>query len=476
MLDNVGSTPDPKALAQVRMAFTKKNIPATMADAVLDTVGDAPRAVRLADDVAYVMAQAAAQAPDLTPEQVQGIITDALTNPDATTPQRFAKVALEALAAILAEADRQDPPARGADMRVGRTWEGGHGFRAKMVAGLTAKLTGRADTGMAREAAQMTVGQIAMSCARNAGLRPWNEAEAIQMASHSTSDFPLILSDAMGNTVARRIEQQDPQIARASRMMMRDDYRPSRSLTLSATAMPAEVNEGGQIQYVTADEKGEQNPVIRDFAAGFAITNKALANDATAVGLLNDIGNRMAQGAVERKRAVLLEPLLANAGAGQTMSDGQPMFHPTHGNLAASGAAISVATLTTARTAMRRMRGVRGELLAVTPWALVVPPELETVAQQVLADLAASTVATVNPFSGSLEIIVEAGLTSPTAWYVVADPATYDGHVHAFLDGLTAPRIETRAAWNTLGTEMRLVWALDAKFIETATWYRNPGA
>ena len=125
---------------------------------------------------------------------------------------------------------------------------------------------------------------------------------------------------------------------------------------------------------------------------------------------------------------------------------------------------------------MRKQTGANGELLAIEPWALVVPAELETTAQQAVAQINATKSSDTNPFSNSLEVIVEPGLTNATAWYLIADPTRYDGLAHAFLEGQRSPRVETRTGWNTLGTEMRLVWALDAKFIETATWYKNPGA
>ncbi|MGY6411319.1 MAG: phage major capsid protein [Alkalilacustris sp.] len=200
------------------------------------------------------------------------------------------------------------------------------------------------------------------------------------------------------------------------------------------------------------------------------------ANDSTAVGQLGQITNRIAEGNVERLRTVLLEPLLANAGAGQNMADGQPMFHACRGNLAGTGGALDIDTLSDARLAMRRQKGLKGELYAVEPWALVVSPELETQAQKLLAEIDATKFSDANPFSGALELIVEPGLTDPAAWYVCADPSRYDGLAHAFLDGAAAPRIESRAGWNTLGLEFRSVWTLDAKFVETATWYRNPGA
>lgn len=106
----------------------------------------------------------------------------------------------------------------------------------------------------------------------------------------------------------------------------------------------------------------------------------------------------------------------------------------------------------------------------------MVPPELETTAQQVIAQIQATKVSDANPFSGQLEIIVEPGLTNATAWYLIADPSQNEGLTWATLDGLTAPRVESKPGWNTLGMEFRVVWALDAAFTETATWYRNPGA
>lgn len=296
------------------------------------------------------------------------------------------------------------------------------------------------------------------------------------MATHTTSDFLLILENALGNTVARRIEQRMPDLARASHRVDRFDYRAGRSLTLSETGMPEEIAEGGEVPHTMAEEKGEFLPRVRDFAIAINFSNQAMVNDSTATGLLNQIADRMVAGNVERLRALLPEPLLANAGAGQTMAGGVAMFHADHGNLAGTPAALDVTSLSVARTAMRRQKGMKGALLSVEPWGLIVPPELETVAQQLLAEIDATKFSDANRFTGALELIVEPGPTDPKAWYVCGDPGRYDGLAHAFLDGQTTPRIEGRAGWETLGLEFRSVWTLDAKFIETATWYRNAGA
>jgi ATP-dependent protease ClpP protease subunit len=354
------------------------------------------------------------------------------------------------------------------------SWEQGAGLRAKMQDALLARMDRTHEPTMGRDFANLSLAQMADVVVRAEGHKPWNVAEAVRMAaSHSTSDFPLILENSMTNLVARGMEQRQPDLMRATHEIRREDYRPGKSLTLSATGMPQPVNEGGEIQFVSVEEKGETLPTVRDFASGFAITNTALTND--RLDLLNDMGKQMVKGAVERLRAVLLEPLEAGSGAGHDLADGNAVFHSTRNNLADSGATISVTSLSVARTAMRKQRGINGELYAVEPWALVVPAELETVAQQVVAQITAAKVSETNPFAGSLEIIVEPGLSDPKAWYVVGNPARYDGLAVAYLDGQSSPRVESKPGWHTLGMELRLVWALDARFIEAAAWYRNPG-
>lgn len=353
------------------------------------------------------------------------------------------------------------------------SWDGGSGLRMKLEDALLARMDRTHEPTKGREYAGLSLARMADVMVRAQGLRPFNDAEAVRMAAHSTSDFPLVLENSLTNLVARQMEQRQPDLVRASHEVRRDDYRDGKSITLSATGMPQEVNEGGEIQFVTAEEKGELLPTLRDFASGFNITNKALTND--RLDLLTDIGSRMVQGAVERLRRILLEPIEANGGDGQLMRDGQTMFHANHGNLATTGSALSVSALAEARTAMRKQRGLNGELYGIEPWALVVPAELETRAQQVVAQIAATTAEEVNPFSGALAVITEPGLTDDQAWYLIANPSRHDGLAHAFLDGQRSPRVESRPGWSTLGMEMRLVWALDAKFIETASWFKNPG-
>jgi hypothetical protein len=63
----------------------------------------------------------------------------------------------------------------------------------------------------------------------------------------------------------------------------------------------------------------------------------------------------------------------------------------------------------------------------------------ETAAEKWLATIAAAKAADVNPFSGSLSLVVEPRLSSATRWYVTADPAEIDGLEYAYLAGGEGP-------------------------------------
>lgn len=388
----------------------------------------------------------------------------------AGTDPYFLRGALDSL-----KPQRETGAVTGGVITIRHDWTGPRTEADRFADALAAKIDSGHTPTIGRELASMSLSDMMLSRVKASGHRVWGKNEAARFAmTHSTSDFPLILENALGKTVARRLMLRQPDILRAASRRDRPDYRESNNLSLSAIKTVAEIGEGGEIPHSTMEEKGEKNPVPRHFGGMFRLTTKAMVND--DLGVFQQAAQRMAEGCVTVQRNVLLAPLLANSGAGQTMADGNPLFHTSHGNLAASGAVLSTTSLSIARTAMRKQKGLVGEVLAIEPWALVVPAELETAAQQLIAQIQATKVADANPFGGQLELIVEPGLTSATAWYLIANPAAYEGLVWATLDGATAPRIESREGWETLTLDFRVVWDLDAAFVEHRTWYRNPGA
>jgi hypothetical protein len=149
----------------------------------------------------------------------------------------------------------------------------------------------------------------------------------------------------------------------------------------------------------------------------------------------------MGQAAAETEARILVDLLEANSGNGPKLSDNKTLFHADHGNNAGLGAAISDATLSAARLAMRSQTGLSGQRISATPKFLLVPPAQETTAEKWLATIPAAKAADVNPFSGSLSLVVEPRLSSATRWYVAADATEIDGLEYAYLAGGEGPQV-----------------------------------
>jgi len=161
------------------------------------------------------------------------------------------------------------------------------------------------------------------------------------------------------------------------------------------------------------------------------------------------------------------------------MADTKALFHTGHGNLAGTGAAISIASLGTAKQAMRLQKGLDGTTpIDATPKHLIVPAALETIALQYLAQTTPNQSSLVNPFAGQLSLIVDPRLDalSATRWYLAADSATVEGLEHAYLQGQEGPYIEQRLGFEVDGVEMKCRLDFGAGFTDYRGWYSNPGA
>jgi Mu-like prophage major head subunit gpT len=163
------------------------------------------------------------------------------------------------------------------------------------------------------------------------------------------------------------------------------------------------------------------------------------------------------------------------SGAGPTMSDGKTLFHADHGNIGTAGAP-SLTTFAEARQLMRRQTGLSGQPISVTPRVVMVPPELETIAEKELAEIAPARSEDVNPFAGALSVVVEPRLADTGRWYVTAAPSEIDGLEYAYLEGAPGPQIESRNGFEVDGVQIKVRLDFGAGFVDWRGWFTNPGA
>lgn len=298
-------------------------------------------------------------------------------------------------------------------------------------------------------------------------------ASLVTRALHTTSDFPIILGDTVGRVLRDAYQAAPSGIRRLGRQTTARDFRAVNKIMLGEAPLLEKLNEHGEIKAGTMAEAREAYKV-ETWARKIGVTRQVLVND--DLGAFADLARRMGQAAAETEARILVTLLEAGSGNGPTMSDGKTLFHADHGNKAGTGAAISDATLSAARLALRTQKGIEDRTIRVTPRNLLVPPALETTAEKWLASIAPATAADVNPFSGSLSLVVEPRLSSATRWYVTADPGEIDGLEFAYLSGAEGPQVESRSGWDVDGVEIRVILDFGAGFIDHRGWFMNAGA
>ena len=298
-------------------------------------------------------------------------------------------------------------------------------------------------------------------------------ATLITRALHTTSDFPIILGDTVGRVLRDAYQAAPSGVRRLGRQTTARDFRSVNKVMLGEAPLLEKLNEHGEIKAGTMAEAREAYRV-ETWARKIGITRQVLVND--DLGAFADLARRMGQAAAETEARILVALLESNTGNGPKLSDNKTLFHADHGNKAGSGAAISDATLSAARLALRTQTGIEDRTIRVTPKNLLVPPALETEAEKWLATVMPAKAGDVNPFAGALSLVVEPRLSNAARWYVTADPAEIDGLEYAYLAGGEGPQVESKSGWEVDGVEIRVILDYGAGFIDHRGWYANAGA
>jgi hypothetical protein len=284
------------------------------------------------------------------------------------------------------------------------------------------RMSGTAPSDAARPYAELTLVEIAKDCLRARGLSTTGSpAQVMERSLVSMSDLPALMSDAINRTLRQAYTAAPSGLKRIARQTTARDFRTMHRIQLSAAATLLPVNESGEFHSSPLTDQ-EETYRLGTYGRIVGLTRQAFIND--DLGALNDLTRRMGVAAANFEAQFLVDVLQANAA----MKDTHPVFDAAHGNLAATGTVISQQSLSDARAAMRRQTGLVGEAIEVTPKFLVVPTNLETLAERQLTQIQAVQIENVNTFS-FLSLVVEPRLTSQIAWYLVADTAAIEGLV-----------------------------------------------
>lgn len=298
--------------------------------------------------------------------------------------------------------------------------------------------------------------------------------DVIQMAMHSTSDFPAILENALNKRLDDSYQLADPIFRRIAAQMSFADFRPHPVSRLADYPMLQPVAESGEIKWGTLGDKKE-SVALAAYAAGLTLSRQVLIND--DLGAIDRMVRNYGMTVAAFEDATFWAMALGGASNnGPTMLETtRQMFNTTDGTLAGTAAAISVTSLSVGRAALRKRKRLDGTDLSVAAAILLVGPDKETEAQQLVAPIQAQQVGNINPFSGKLTVEVTPKITG-NAWYLFADPQMLANFTYGYLDGQTGPRFRTEEPFGRQGVSFTVEHDFGCGAIDWRGGYRNAGA
>lgn len=299
--------------------------------------------------------------------------------------------------------------------------------------------------------------------------------ELIRRAFHTTSDFPILFEGALNSALAARYALARPTYRRIARQRSYADFRDHTTIRVGDFPDLQPVNpEGGEIKAGTFSESKEKT-AVKAYGVRVDFSRAMLVNDTLGglVQVLNDRGNAVARFEDRTFYAMMLSG--ANADGPTLLDTTRQVFNTTDASKAAANAAITVASVALGRAALRKRKSKDGAELETSAAILLVGPDKELEAQQLVAPIQAQQAGNVNPFSGTLAVEVTAKLVG-NPWYLFADPSDAPCFEWGLLEGYTAPRFRTETPFGVQGVSMSLEHDFGCGAIDFRGGYKNAGA
>lgn len=333
----------------------------------------------------------------------------------------------------------------------------------------------------ARDMQAASIHDIARACVSREGkgggsmLSPGN----LIKRAFTTSDFPQILSNTVNKAIRMGYEEEPSTHRHWVNAVPVPDFKDNFRLLLSSSPPLGAVGEGGEYKQGSMSEDATSYRVAK-YGNIVSLTLEILQNDRMS----QFIRVQPAQGqAARRLEADSIYALFAeNAAAGSTMQDGTVCFHADHKNLN-GGSPLTAAGLGAARAKLRKQTALGGGFLSLEPKFLIVPPELETDAEVVIAQsgrvIVAGATGVVTPapaWIGKLMLLVEPRLPS-NAWYVVCDHNQIDTVELGLLEGGQlggGPMLDQERGFEIDEMRFKVRHAFGAKIIDFKGMVKTP--
>ena len=276
--------------------------------------------------------------------------------------------------------------------------------------------------------------------------------------TQGTSDFPMILEDAMHKTLQAAYASASDTWSRFCATGSVSDFRTHSRYRLGSLGNLDRLNEHGEYKQKAIPD-AEKASIQADTVGNIiSLTRKAIVND--DLGAFIGLSNMLGRAAARTIEAAVYALLAENSGKGPTMDDGKSLFHADHKNIGAAGA-LSVTTLEAIRVLMAGQMDIGGnDFLDLRPANLLVPMGLGGTARVInSAEYDPDTSGKMqrpNMVRGLFADVIDTPRLAGTGFYTFASPTEAPVIEVAFLDGNQSPYLEMQQGFDVDGTKYKV--------------------
>lgn len=277
--------------------------------------------------------------------------------------------------------------------------------------------------------------------------------------TQSTSDFPILLTDAIHRVLLNSYALQALTWQRFCKRGEVSDFRAHNRFRVGSLGNLQPKNELGEYKNVAIPD-GEKS-VMTAGTKGYIInlSREMIIND--DLGAFADQAAAMGRAAARTVEADVYALLAENGGLGPVMGNGKTLLHADHGNVAATGAAPSSAAFDALRVLMASQKDVTGnDFLDLRPAVWLGPLGLDSQARMInqaqYEVTAGKNAQTPNIALGLFSDIVGSPRLQGTRYYALANANEAAALEVAFLDGVDTPFLEQEDAFDTDGARFKV--------------------
>lgn len=301
-----------------------------------------------------------------------------------------------------------------------------------------------------------------------------NSMDRIDIAQRAMSNdqFTLLLGNVANRVMVVNFEEQEGTYNLWTTNVDLPNFKLQTDVSVkNPNGRLSKLKEKGELESLELDENGEVWK-LESYGNKFVFTRQMIIND--DLGAFTNIIATFGQMSKRTSNGLVYDLLQAKGDfANYKMSDNKALFHSDHKNMG-TAAGLSSASLSDARVLMRRQMDGK-TALNINPKYLIVSPENETIAKQLLtseSDLSGNNSGVTNIHKNSLDLIVESEL-SANPWFLAAARKTIKTGTLAGTGGQPIVQEKMKSAG---GVEFECLYDFGVMIEDHRSLYRNLGA